>query len=78
MDSTFGLAFSISHFIFLFVQALSLLTVPSRFCHFVMCGRFHIPNGSMDQFPTLCDYIQQRRAQQVETHKKFKKICGYD
>jgi hypothetical protein len=41
-------------------------------------GRFHIPNGHMAQFPALCDYIQQGRAQQAETHNKFKKICVCD
>jgi hypothetical protein len=34
-------------------------------------GRFHIPNGHMAQFLALCDYIQQGRATQAETHKKF-------
>jgi hypothetical protein len=59
-----------------------LLTISSRLCHFLMreyiplCGRFHIPDGHMVQFPALCDYIEQGRAQQAETHKKFKKICG--
>jgi hypothetical protein len=58
------------------------MSVPSRLYHFLMReyislrGRFHIPNGNMAQFPILCDYIQQGRATQVETHKKFKKICG--
>jgi hypothetical protein len=46
-----------------------LLTIPSRLCHFLMreyispCGRFHIPDGHMAQFPVLCDYIEQGRAQ---------------
>jgi hypothetical protein len=73
MGSIFGLAFSISHFIFLFVQAPAtskghmsdeeLLSVPSRLYHFLMCeyispcGRFHIPDDHMAQFPALCDYI---------------------
>jgi hypothetical protein len=30
----------------------------------------------MAQFPTLCDYIQQGRAQQAETHKEYREICG--
>jgi hypothetical protein len=56
-----------------------LLSIPSRLYHFLMCeyissdGRFHIPDGHMAQFPALCDYIQQGRATQAETHKKFKK-----
>jgi hypothetical protein len=41
-------------------------------------GWFYIPDGHMAQFPMLCDYIHQGRAQQAETHKKFKKICGYE
>jgi hypothetical protein len=59
-----------------------LLIIPSRLCHFLMCeyisphGVFHIPDGHMAQFPALCDYILQGRAQQVETHKKFKQIYG--
>jgi hypothetical protein len=59
-----------------------LLTISSRLCHVLMReyisphGRFYIPHGHMARFPALCDYIQQGRAQQVETHKKFKKICG--
>jgi hypothetical protein len=57
-----------------------LLSVPTRICHFLMRhyisphGRFHIPNGHMAQFPTLCDYIVQGRAQHVETNKKFKHL----
>jgi hypothetical protein len=59
-----------------------LLTILSRLCHFLMReyisprGWFHIPDGHMAQFPTLCDCIEQGRAQHTETHKKFKKICG--
>jgi hypothetical protein len=59
-----------------------LLTILSRLCHFLMReyisphGRFHIPDGHMTQFLALCDYIEQGQAQQVETHKKFKKLCG--
>jgi hypothetical protein len=46
-----------------------LLTIPSRLCHFLMHeyisprGKFHILDGHMTQFPALCDYIQQGRAQ---------------
>jgi hypothetical protein len=46
-----------------------LLLVPSRICHFLMRhyisphGWFHIPDGHMAQFPALCDYIDQGRAQ---------------
>jgi hypothetical protein len=60
------------------------MSVLSRLCHFLIHeyisprGRFHIPDGHMAQFPTLCDYILQQRAQQAETNKKFKKICGCD
>jgi hypothetical protein len=39
-------------------------------------GVFHTPDGHMAKFRTLCDYIQQGRSQQVDTHKKFKAICG--
>jgi hypothetical protein len=59
-----------------------LLTIPSRLCSFLMreymslLGVFHIPNGHMAQFSALCDYMLQGRAQQAETHKKFKQICG--
>jgi hypothetical protein len=59
-----------------------LLSVPSRICHFLMRhyisprGQFHIPDGHMTLFPTLCDYIDQGRAQHVETNMKFKQICG--
>jgi hypothetical protein len=59
-----------------------LPTISSRLCHFLIReyisprGRFHIPNGHMTQFLALCDYIEQGRAKQVETHKKFKKIFG--
>jgi thioredoxin-related protein len=60
-----------------------LLTILSRFYHFLMreyissYGVFHIPYGHMTQFPAICDYILQGQAQQVKTHKKFKKICRY-
>jgi hypothetical protein len=60
------------------------MLVLSRLCHFLIHeyisprGRFHIPNGHMAQFPALCDYILQQRAQQAETNKKFKKIYGCD
>jgi hypothetical protein len=46
-----------------------LLLVPSRIFHFLMrhyispLGRFYIPDGHMTQFPALCDYIDQGRAQ---------------
>jgi hypothetical protein len=59
-----------------------LLSIASRICHFLMRhyistrGWFHIPDGHMTQFPTLCDYIDQGRAHQAETNKKFKQICG--
>jgi hypothetical protein len=59
-----------------------LLTIPSNLCHFLMCeyisphGVYHITDGHIAQFPALCDYIEQGRAQQAETHKKFKKNCG--
>jgi hypothetical protein len=92
MCSTFGLAFSVSHFIFLFVQAPAkskgqmsdeeLLIISTRICHFLMHeyisphGAYHIPDGRMSQFLALCNYIQQGQAQQTETHKKFKQICG--
>jgi hypothetical protein len=42
-----------------------LLSVPTRICHFLMHhsillhGQFHIPDGHMAQFPTMCDYIVQ-------------------
>jgi hypothetical protein len=94
IGSTFGLAFSISHFIFLFVQAHAtskvhlsdeeLMSVSLRLCHFLMreyispCGRFHISDEHMTQFPVLCDYIQPGRATQAETYKKFKKIYVCD
>jgi hypothetical protein len=39
-------------------------------------GVYDIPDGHMAQFPMLCDYIVQEWAQQAETHKKYKKICG--
>jgi hypothetical protein len=39
-------------------------------------GVFHIPDGHMAQFLVLCDYILHERAQQAETLKKFKQICG--
>jgi hypothetical protein len=53
-------------------------------CHFLMReyisprGRLYIPDAHMTQFPTLCDYILQGWAQQVETNKKFKKIYECD
>jgi hypothetical protein len=59
-----------------------LLTILSRLYHFLMHkyisprGRFHITDGHMIQFLALCDYIEQGRAQQAKTHKKFKKIYG--
>jgi hypothetical protein len=59
-----------------------LLTISSRLCHFLMReyisphSVYHIPNGHMTQFPAVYDYILHGRAQQVETHKKFKQICG--
>jgi hypothetical protein len=32
---------------------------------------YHIPYGHMTQFSALCDYIDQGRSKQLETHKKF-------
>jgi hypothetical protein len=61
-----------------------LLKIPSRFCQFLMReyisprGRFHNLDGHVTKFPALCDYIQQGRAQQAETHKKFLKNYGCD
>jgi hypothetical protein len=37
---------------------------------------YHVPDGHIAQFPVLCDYIEQGRAKQLETHKKFKEVCG--
>jgi hypothetical protein len=39
-------------------------------------GAYHVPDSHMAQFPMLCDYIEQGRAEQLETHRKFKEICG--
>jgi hypothetical protein len=39
-------------------------------------GVFHTPDCHMAKFPALCDYIKQERSQQVDTHKRFKAICG--
>jgi hypothetical protein len=92
MGSTFGLAFSIDHFIFLFVQVPKtseghltdeqLMTISTRLYHFLMReyishhSAYHTPDGRMVQFPALCDYIKQGRVDQLETHRKFKEICG--
>jgi hypothetical protein len=39
-------------------------------------GVYHILNGHMTQFPVLYDYMEQGRAQQAKTHRKFKKNRG--
>jgi hypothetical protein len=60
-----------------------LLTVPANLCHFMMHeyislrGAYHVPDGHMAQFLVLCDYIEQARSKQLETHSTFKEICGY-
>jgi hypothetical protein len=54
-----------------------LMLVPSRLYHFLMHqyisprGWFHIPDNHMAQFPVLCDYILEGRAQQAEMNKKI-------
>jgi hypothetical protein len=53
------------------------MTIPFRICHFLICeyisprGAYHTHDGDMAQFPALCDYIHQGRANQLETHMKF-------
>jgi hypothetical protein len=82
----------ISFFLFWFVQAPStskdnlmdgeLMTISSRICHFLIReyilprGTYHTPDDHMGQFIALCDYMQQGWAKQMETHRKFKEICG--
>jgi hypothetical protein len=39
-------------------------------------GAYHVPDDHMAQFPVLCNYIEQGRSKQLETHRKFKEICG--
>jgi hypothetical protein len=80
------------HFLFWFVQTLAiskgpltdevLIIVLVRFCHFMMHefilprGVYHVPDGHMTQFLALCHYIEQGWSKQLETHRKFKEICG--
>jgi hypothetical protein len=58
-----------------------LMKILARLCRFLMHeyisphGVYHTPDGHMAQFPTLCDYIEQRLVKQLETHRKFKEIC---
>jgi hypothetical protein len=58
------------------------MTIPARFCHFLKReyisprGAYHTLDGHITQFPVLCDYMQQVRTKQLETHGKFKEICG--
>jgi hypothetical protein len=54
-----------------------MVTWPS-FLRYVITYSKGKQRRQMAQFPALCDYIQQGRATQAETHKKFKKICGCD
>jgi hypothetical protein len=38
-------------------------------CEYISpCGVYHTPDGHLAQFPTLCDYIEQERAKQLDTH----------
>jgi hypothetical protein len=54
-----------------------IITIPARLCHFLMSEYisprvvYHTPNGHMTQFPMLCDYLEQGRAKQLETHRKY-------
>jgi hypothetical protein len=53
------------------------MKIPASLCHFLMSeyisprGVYHTPDGHMAQFPALYDYIEQERAKQLETHRKF-------
>jgi hypothetical protein len=56
------------------------MTILARLCHFLiheyilLRGVYHTPDGHMAQFPALCDYIKQGRANKLKTHRKFKEI----
>jgi hypothetical protein len=58
------------------------LTILARLCHLMMHeyvsprGAYHVHDGHMAQFSMLCDYIEQGRSKQLQTHRKFKKLCG--
>jgi hypothetical protein len=58
------------------------MTIPAKLCCFLLReyisprGAYHTRDGHMAQFPALCDYIEQGRVDQLETHRKFKELCG--
>jgi hypothetical protein len=38
---------------------------------------YHVPDGHMDQFPALCDYIEQGQSKQLKTHRNFMKVMDF-
>jgi hypothetical protein len=59
-----------------------LMTIVASLCRFLMHeyilphGAYHTPGGHMAQFPMLYDYIEQGQVDQLESHRKFKELCG--